>query len=504
MAKLEDFPRLVLPKRFEVLEREAKKTGIDLTQIVTRVDDATTRMELLLRQVRDGGLGRFELFLGKSGSGKTTFLRTLPKFFQNIIVDSVGPGIKLSEVANEIRKRRSGLKPEQQIFFLTDRDNPVMSTEESRAFFESLRVLFREDVGGVVIVWPITDANAARSLSTEAWNIGRDSIVDPATKGEFSFTGLPKQAFWEAADTTTRSLNGGQGLEAFGLHANNVRDELATSDTIGDFYSALEKKNSAINNGYLKALKARPIPRVWILVAGDDAKELNVVVASLTQGTANRVDIDRFVSFLDTPEFDTAYLKSWKKRRGDMAYLMRVLDVRLFEILPQNALAAIRTFADPTIRKALKRNAEGKDEAIRVMETARFFRTIVDGDSGRPAALRATPKDMSHEFLRIQQFASKRDQELNDAVAKSITESLKHVKVKGTADCEKQIKDGNIIPDILVLPKGARPICCELTWRSTGREIPGEMKGRQATLSIGHIQQYVLGKVMDYVEELGL
>lgn len=504
MAKVEDFPRLVLPKRFEVLEREAKKSGIDLTQVVARVDEAVGRIELLLRQVRDGGLGRFELFLGKSGSGKTTFLQTLPKFFQNVQVNSIGPEVKLDEVAAEIRRRRSGLKAEQQIFFITGRDNPVMTIESARAFFESLRVLFREDVGGVVIVWPITDANAARTLSSEAWNIGRDSIVDPATKGEFTFTGLPRISFWGVADTTTRSLNGGQGLEAFGLNGDKVRAELAASDTIGEFYSALEKKNSAINESYLKVLKARPIPRVWILVAGDDAKELNVVVASLTQGTEQRVDIDRLVSFLDTPAFDAAYLKSWKKRRGDMAYLMRVLDVRLFELLPQNALASVRTFADPAIRKALKKPTESKGEAIRVMETARFFRFVVDGDSGRPTALRATPKEMSHEFLRIQQFASKRDQELNSAVVQSITESLKHGKVKAAADCEKQIKDGNLIPDILIVVKNSRPICCEVTWRSTGQEIPGEMKGRQATLSIGHIQQYILGKVMDYVDDLGL
>lgn len=504
MAKVDDFPRLVLPKRYEVLEREAEKSGVDLTQVVARVDDAVARIELLLRQIRDGGLGRFELFLGKSGSGKTTFLRTLPKFFQNVSVDSVGPEIPLDQVATEIRRRRTGLRIDQQIFFLTERDNPTVTGDHARAFFESLRVLFREELGSILIVWPITDANAARALSTEAWNIGRDSVVDPATKGEFTFAGLPRKNYWEVADTTTRSLNGGQGLEAFGLATDRILEELAISETLGDFFSALEKKNSAINETYLKALKARPIPRVWILVAGDDAKDLNVVVASLTQGTQQRVDIDRFVSFLDTPAFDAAYLKTWKKRRGDMAYLMRVLDVRLFELLPQTALAAVRAFGDAVIKAPLKKGTESKGEVIRVMETARFFRTMVDGDSGRPTALRATSKEMAYEFLRIQQFASKKDQELNGAVAEAIAEGLKHGKIKGKATGERQIPDGNLIPDILVQIGGQRPICCEITWRSTGSEIPAEMKGRQATLSIGHIQQYVLGKVMDYVDDLGL
>jgi len=79
-----DYPKLRLPKRFEALEREAKNTGADISQIVQRIDSATARIETLVRQVRDGGLGRFELFLGKSGSGKTTFFKTLGHFFEGI------------------------------------------------------------------------------------------------------------------------------------------------------------------------------------------------------------------------------------------------------------------------------------------------------------------------------------------------------------------------------------------------------------------------------------
>jgi hypothetical protein len=41
-----------------------------------------------------------------------------------------------------------------------------------------------------------------------------------------------------------------------------------------------------------------------------------------------------------------------------------------------------------------------------------------------------------------------------------------------------------------------------VTWRSTGAEIKGEVASKQNTLSTGHIQKYILEKVMEYVKEL--
>lgn len=72
---------LLLPKRYETLQQVAEEQQADLTQIVKKVPEATARIEQLLRQVKSGGMGRFELILGPSGSGKTTFLSTLPRFY---------------------------------------------------------------------------------------------------------------------------------------------------------------------------------------------------------------------------------------------------------------------------------------------------------------------------------------------------------------------------------------------------------------------------------------
>jgi ABC-type Fe3+/spermidine/putrescine transport system ATPase subunit len=103
---------LRLPKRYEALEREAQENEADLARIVHRVDAAAERVETLLRQVRDGGLGRFELFLGQSGSGKTTFFKTLTQFFDGTSVEYIPSNVPLIDIPDYIRKHN--IHPDQR------------------------------------------------------------------------------------------------------------------------------------------------------------------------------------------------------------------------------------------------------------------------------------------------------------------------------------------------------------------------------------------------------
>src|SRR5688500_18779829 len=109
---------------------------------------------------------------------------------------------------------------QRQVWVLYDRDNPTVTPEQAYSFFDSLRVLFREDVGRIVIVWPITHEAIASILSDKAWAVGRDSIVD-LSRGVYNFKGLPREKFAEVAELTVRSLRG-QSLEVFGLTSQEV------------------------------------------------------------------------------------------------------------------------------------------------------------------------------------------------------------------------------------------------------------------------------------------
>ena len=455
----------------------------------------------MLRQVRDGGLGRFEVFLGPSGSGKTTFFKTLTRFFSGTEVYEIPKNLPLLEVAGYIRNHNHR-KTDRQVWVLIDRDNPTTSSEEAFSFFETLRVLFREDVGRVVIAWPITDTPQANMLSAQAWAVGRDSVVD-LNKGLYSFTGPNKKDFINIADLTIRTLNG-QSLEVFGLTTDIVNPLVSESETISEFYSRLEAKSAEINGLYRDLLKDKPIPNIWILVAGDDSRDLNLTIANLTQGTQNYVDIDQIISYLDHPDLDAAYLAEWKKRRSQVAFLLRMLDVRVFEISPNVSLSAIRAFGDEDLRQSLKLQKTTESTAIESLKKSAFVQAILDPTYSRTPYSKATESQASDEYRRVQAKASSDDKKMNKALAAALKATLQDEGIDVEIKAEKKVPGSNLKPDIQATLSNGKIYCIEPTWRSTGKGIEGELKDRQNTLTVGHIRKYLLEKVLGYVNDLKL
>ena len=494
-------PILNLPKRFEALERQAASQAYDLTTVVHRVDTAAARLETLLRQVEFGGIGRLELFLGKSGAGKTTFFKTLTKFFTGTSVHEIPAAVPLNEIAAYISARQPDAG--RHVWVMHDRDNLRVTADEAFNFLETLRILFRQPSGALVLCWPLTDEDTANLISQQAWKVGRDSVVDFASKGLYGFEGPSKAAYLEIAELTTKSLKG-DGLDAFGVTKDIAAPLALESETIAEFYSRLEAKAAEISGRYKDLLKDKVIPKIWILVAGDDSRGLNLTVASLTQGVGKAIDIDRITNFLDNPDGDAAYLKEWKKRRMQVAFLMRVLDVRLFELPANVALAAVRAFGEDDLKIPLTLKKISSAAAVDTLGRAPFFRALCEEDMGSSGYLRQTDEETQNEYIRVQVSAKSGDKKLNKALADAIRAAFATKSIKAKVTAEKQIVDGNLKPDVLIEFDDGRVVCLEPTWRSTGAAVPNEIKERQNTLTVGHIQMYVLEKVLGYVNELGL
>jgi hypothetical protein len=436
---------------------------------------------------------------------KTTFLSTLPHFYEGVHVTPILDTTPLLEVPNEITRREQSPQS-NHVYVLLDRDNPTVSSDEMRTFFEAIRRLFRTPEGRVVVLWPITDESAANALSGTAWDIGADSIVDASTKGLYRFTGLPKVDYFDVADITTRSLNRGQSLEAFGLGSDVTAPLLQDSDTISQFYGHLEARSQEINNTFGDTVKDRKIPSIWILVGGDDNRELSLTVATLTQGTEKRVDIDRMLAVLDTPDSNTVYLEDWRKRRHEVAYLLRRLDVRLFELPPNVTVASIRAFGDEATKARLREGSDVPANASKAVQAALFFRILAGQHSSGAATIRSATDETANEYRRVQTIASKNDKPLNKALAAAIERALQDVGVTATVAAEQRRLDvnSNLQPDILVEFVDGRLVCLEPTWRTTGTELPEELPEQQSSMTVGHIQQYLLAKVLEYLKDLGL
>jgi hypothetical protein len=401
---------------------------------------------------------------------------------------SLAPSVALADVAQHIRSRNFA-KKERQVWVLMGRDNPALEAEEAFQFFETLRVLFREEEGRVVVCWPITDVRRAEMLSAQAWAVGRDSVVD-LNKGLYHFTGPTKTKFFDIADLTTRTLSG-QSLEVFGVTRDVGEPLAAASETISEFYTRLEAKSAEINGLYRDLLKDRPVPNVWVLVGGDSSKDLNLTVANLTAGTQNYVDIDQIVSYLDNPDLDAAFL-------------LRMLDVRVFELPPNVSLAAIRAFGAEDVRQTLKLQKASEASAVDALQKSAFIQAILDPAYSRNPYSRDTELQASQEYRRVQVKAGSDDKKLNKALALGVAAALAAAGVTATVVAEKQADESSLKPDIRITLADGRLFCLEPTWRSTGEAIDGEIKERQNTLTVGHIRKYLLEKVLGYVNDLNL
>lgn len=494
---------LVLPKRYEILEREVSSKGAELTKIVRKIDSVNNHIQSLLGKIHVGGIGQFQLFYGESGSGKTTFLRTLPNFFKDIDITSFNLSHSYDDILIEIEKKSHITS--KKIFIIDERDNPTIVKENLRLFFEKLRVLFRKPEGAVLLIWPITDNAAANVIKEIAWNVGKDSI-SPVEGTIYKFEGLPKSQFFEVADETVRNLNNGESLDSFGVSKELATKILTNSNTIGDYYAKLEGLAYDINETSWKILEEKVKPKVWILLAGDSATELDRTTKSLTQGIESKIDVDRMLAYLDDETNESAYLNDWRSRRGHAGFLFRFLDVRLFTVSPNLALSTIRVYGSEIAKKSINKKSESKAICHDSLRRSSFYLSMTNQSNSSKKSDSSTKSDTQNEYLRLQQNSKSQDKELNKAMASAIENTLvedgySNFKILS----EKQDLTGtNLKPDIQINLTLKETICLELTWRTTGKEISGELAAKQNTLSPGHIQKYVLEKTMEYVKELGL
>jgi hypothetical protein len=501
-------PHLVLPRRYEKLEKAAREKNLDIANIVVRVEHEAARVDTLLRYVRDGGTGQFEVFFGPTGSGKTTFLRTLPKFFKNIEVTIIRRDIPQLLIPAFIARHSDVKSGAMQVYIIDERDNDRISPEDAEDFFEQLRIYFRKQAGEVLVIWPVTKQQLAEQLALTAHRIGGDSVVPLDSRGLHRFSGVSKDKYHEVADLTVQSLTG-ERLSAYGVSEEMARDAAREADTIGAFFSLLEQKTGALRAKTWTVLREKQRPRVWILVAGDHEQYLSSTVAQLVQGVRGEVDLDRILAYLDDKRNAANYLKEWRNRRQEAAFLLRTLDVRIIPLPPAVTLAAVRAFGSDQVRANLNTKSMSMDACTKIVSRSRVHKMIVETLTGVPVAPgqgKRGYRTAAEEYSRIQQLASKHDKVLNRALGLALEHALKVEGHQIEVLIEKRkIGDTNLQPDIQILTvREGETICLEPTWRTSGAGIAGELDPRQSSMKPGNIQQYMLDKVYEYVKAFGL
>lgn len=373
--------------------------------------------------------------------------------------------------------------------------------------FSELLDLFREPEGAAVVLWPITRPEAADFVAQTAWQVGRDSMVDSKSKGQFRFAGVPRDKYFDLADNTSRTLTG-DGLEAFGVTQDVALTLLPNCQTISDFFAAVDDEAEHVRDDTWSVLRAKVRTHLWVVLPGDDAKIINSTTSALTQGTRSRIDVDLIGEFIDRPDNSSIYVSDWKKRRGSLAHILRAVDVRLFGLPPSASLAAVRSFGSKELKARLKQPATNLESSKKAMRATRLYKAIL-GEMGIEtssyAGAKAISQETVHEFARIQQVASRDDKPLNKALGALIKACLEEDLPNLIVTIEKRELPGSSLqPDIQIEIRPGDFLCIEPSWRTSGQGIDGEVAATQNTLSEAHVKKYVLEKTTQYVKDLGL
>jgi len=485
---------LKLPSRFEMLQREVDEQGLGIETIVRKVDTAHEEVENLLKQIQIGSIGKFKFFLGKTGAGKTTFLKSFPEFFTDIVSIPIANSEPLETIISIIKTTKSD---KQRIFVLEDRDNPNEDIEDLKIFFEDLRAFFRTEVGKILLIWPITNEESCETISKIVWNVGGDSLTshDGAI---YKFKGLSSELYYEVANNTTQSLNE-TSLGEYGIEISDAQDMIESSESIGHFFSKLQIKSAEINDNAETFLKEKEIPRVWILLPGDEATEIERTVESLTKGVNYQIDIEKLIALIDDESKTNTYLTDWRSRRGKARFLLKLLDIRLFPIFPNQSVPCVRAFGEDQIKVDLTKKTETVANAIEATKKSPIYKVLFnEHGSGFRAATKSSDSQIA-EYKSFQKFAGDKDKLLNQTLGKSLIETFRAEGIDTiTVAIEKtEIKGLNLQPDVMLRIKDEDVICFEPTWRSTSSGSGTN------TLTSGHIKQYVLKKAMEYVKDLG-
>ncbi|MCA9683446.1 MAG: hypothetical protein KC457_14700 [Myxococcales bacterium] len=371
-----------------------------------------------------------------------------------------------------------------------------------------MRLLFRSPLGRVLVIWPVTRQRTAELLTAVAWATGGDSIVAMDTRGCYGFVGVPKSQYYAIADLTVQSL-AGEPLDAFAIAEDEARRFLPDATTISQYFTLVEQEASKRRRATWEVLRKKVTPRVWIILTGDDERRLEETTALLSQGLNAQIDVQRVLNMLDDRKRDANYLKEWRRRRSEAAYLMRTLDVRILPLPPNAAVAAVRAYGSDKLKAALQKQTISADACIQTIMRTRLYKQIVrelGGDPDPHTKGKPVGEKTAQEYKRVQQNASVDDKPLNYALGRALEAALfaNGHRVRVMVEKRRLVEGVTLQPDIQVWIGDAEVICLEPTWRTAGGELEGELEKRQSSIGMGAIQRYALGKIHEYVKALEL
>jgi DNA (cytosine-5)-methyltransferase 1 len=494
------FPKLILPKRWEILSREAEVKKVPLKPLIVPVENSLDEIRRELRRIEETGMGKLYVMSGSTGTGKTTFLNSLQNFLDSIEVCTISE-MNL-ERRESVKTRLASLhrKPHKfSIVVLEGKETPgTLKDDEIDILLTALNADFRSEVGRrTLFVIPTTEAVVAQSISYRAATIGG---MTSHHRPFHVFSGPPKSKYYSIANDTVQALNDARTLLEYGISEQHGQAIAEASPSIGAFiescYNKIEEQRDR-TEALAIDIKRKRI-HLWMVFCSTEEKKTprrnHDIIRALTTGDDQRAQVNRIL------KGDSKAARTWEGKENILGQASQYLDLRIM-YLPLRTATAIAT-------------AYGHKEFIEHLKTLKL-------DNGDPALQKATHKGDAQRsltttaiiaFLSGQGFTdpdpSKRGSltPQQQALFKALVELTHNDDKAANAMIAQTLRDWNKDPEnkvVTELPLNeAGTLSTDIAFVTPTEIYCLEIKWRSRLLTDGMVVQATLSRISDFVNEL--
>lgn len=366
-------PAITLPTRWEKLESKIKNDTVSLRTIVRPIPDAMIVVRNIINYLRVTDGCQVLVIHADTGSGKTTFLNTLPHYMQDINLHIRTIDLQpLSEegFATELWKLR--VVPDGiNMIILEGRERPKSITNSYiENVLSNINRFGRSTKTPILFVIPTNDDEVARLWCDVGSHVGdlipAHSLFEGSSRW-YNFPGVDRSEYVEVVEETVRTLNPPYNLYRFGISPDEVKSWVETSPTIGKFIETLANKVT-YRRGITKLVSRGKKDHVWIVYCAPDSGHYDhtyITLDGLVQDEMFRVAPNKLVA----PESGTTLMRGWREpaQWAKLIASLNFLDVRLINFPIITVVTAALTYGEPEIIESFKRTtiAQYKDKIIR-------------------------------------------------------------------------------------------------------------------------------------------
>jgi DNA (cytosine-5)-methyltransferase 1 len=404
--------RFLLPDRFEGLHETAGKQ--DITKIILPVEYGINTIQDVYEEIDSSGRGSFLILLGNSGSGKTTFLRTLDLFIENVEILTISNEMDIKESINKLSESNFELR----IIVIEGRESILdMSNVEVTVAIHAINSFIRSKKGRKsLVVWPCNNKDIVDNLVETSRTVGATSLLG-LENTYFIFGGPDKGQYVHIAKQTVELLNNGKTLLDFGITDDMAQNFVDKADTIGEYLKII---NSAVrkNKSFVRNLKIKEHCKMWVIVLGQN--EPSKDVEALTKGEFLDADVQRLLV-----STEANVVQDLKKIPDKIALLSNYLDTKIIYVPIVDTLSIVRNYANEELKGNMKSKGMSLIKDYKIAERLKNTELVrmIQMDTKLMGKKGTTGTNSIVAFGKLLEISETNDRLLNDAFGRALLDN---------------------------------------------------------------------------------